>query len=86
MKYSIVIPTYNRAGELHDTLASLAALQSADAWETIVVDNNCSDDTSGVVRAAAEGFPGPLRYAFEKVPGRSAALNAGIAWPTKRPG
>lgn len=79
MKYSIVIPTHNRASELRDTLASLASLRPADLWETIVVDNNCTDDTSGVVRAAAVQFPAPLRYAFEKVPGRSAALNAGIA-------
>jgi GT2 family glycosyltransferase len=79
VKYSIVIPTYNRAGELVETLASLASLTTRDAWEAIVVDNNSTDGTSGVVRAAAVRFPAPLRYAFEEVPGRSAALNAGIA-------
>lgn len=79
MKYSIVIPTYNRADELHETLASLASLRTSDPWETIVVDNNCTDDTSGVVRAAAVRFPAALTYAYESVPGRSAALNAGIA-------
>jgi glucosyl-dolichyl phosphate glucuronosyltransferase len=82
VKYSIVIPTYNRADELQETLASLAALTTREPWETIVVDNNCSDDTSGVVHAAAVRFPAPLRYAFEGVPGRSAALNAGIARAT----
>lgn len=78
-KYSIVIPTYNRAGELHDTLASLARIRCADPWELIVVDNNCIDETPGVVRAAAVTFPVPLKYVFEKVPGRCAAMNAGIA-------
>jgi glycosyltransferase involved in cell wall biosynthesis len=79
VKYSIVIPTYNRADELHETLACLASLSTSQPWETIVVDNNCTDDTPGVVRAAAVRFPAPLTYAYEKVPGRSAALNAGIA-------
>jgi glycosyltransferase involved in cell wall biosynthesis len=81
-KYSIVIPTYNRAGELKGTLASLATIRCADTWEVIVVDNNCTDDTPGVVRAAAVTFPVPLKYVFEKVPGRCAAMNAGIAQST----
>jgi glycosyltransferase involved in cell wall biosynthesis len=80
MKYSIVIPTFNRAGELRGTLASLARIRCADPWELIVVDNNCTDDTPTVVRGAAVTFPVPLKYVFEKTPGRSAALNAGIAF------
>jgi glucosyl-dolichyl phosphate glucuronosyltransferase len=78
IKYSVVIPTYNRAGELRGTLASLARIRSADAWELVVVDNNCTDDTPAVVRAAAVTFPVPLKYVFEKVPGRCAAMNAGF--------
>jgi glucosyl-dolichyl phosphate glucuronosyltransferase len=78
MKYSIVIATHNRAADLNDTLASLAALQPADPWEVIVVDNNCTDDTPAVVRDHATRFPVPLHYLFESVPGRSAALNTGI--------
>jgi glucosyl-dolichyl phosphate glucuronosyltransferase len=79
VKYSIVIPTYNRADELRETLASVAALRTSDSWEAMVVDNNCTDHTPGVVRAAAVRFPAPLKYELENVPGRSAALNAGIA-------
>jgi glucosyl-dolichyl phosphate glucuronosyltransferase len=79
MKYSIVIPTYNRAGELRGTLASLARMRCAAPWEVIVVDNNCIDETPSVIRDAAVTFPVPLKYVFEKVPGRCAALNAGIA-------
>jgi glycosyltransferase involved in cell wall biosynthesis len=79
VKYSIVIPTYNRADELRETLASLAAIRTAAAWEVIVVDNNCTDATPDVVRDALPSFPVPLTYVFEKVAGRCAALNAGIA-------
>lgn len=79
MKYSVVIPTYNRADELRETLASLSGLSTAAPWEVVVVDNNCTDDTPGVVRAAVARFPAPLKYVFEPVAGRSAALNSGIA-------
>jgi glycosyltransferase involved in cell wall biosynthesis len=79
VKYSVVIPTHNRADELRETLASLASLRCADAWEAVVVDNNCTDATPTVVQSAAHRFPAPLLYVSERVPGRSAALNTGIA-------
>jgi glucosyl-dolichyl phosphate glucuronosyltransferase len=79
VKYSIVIATHNRAKDLRGTLASLATLKTRDAWEVIVVDNNSNDDTRGTVRESATDYPVPLRYLFESVPGRSAALNTGIA-------
>jgi glycosyltransferase involved in cell wall biosynthesis len=78
MKFSIVIATYNRAGDLADTLDSLASLQTPYAWEAIVVDNNSPDGTRAVVERAAATFPVPLIYAFEAVQGRSAALNHGF--------
>jgi glycosyltransferase involved in cell wall biosynthesis len=79
MKYSIVIATHNRAADLRGTLTSLATISTPHAWEVIVVDNNSSDDTPSVVQELAPGFPVPLRYTFESVSGRSAALNTGIA-------
>jgi glycosyltransferase involved in cell wall biosynthesis len=78
LKYSIVIATYNRAADLRETLASLAALRPDGPWETIVVDNNSPDETRAVVEAAARTFPVDLRYIFEGEQGRSPALNAGI--------
>jgi GT2 family glycosyltransferase len=78
MKFSIVIATYNRAGDLADTLESLAGLQTCQPWEVIVVDNNSPDRTRAVVERAAAWFPVPLVYAFEPVQGRSAALNHGF--------
>jgi glycosyltransferase involved in cell wall biosynthesis len=78
MKYSVVIATYNRANDLRETLASLAALAPDGPWELIVVDNNSSDATTSVVEHAARSFPVELRYLFEREQGRSPALNAGI--------
>jgi glycosyltransferase involved in cell wall biosynthesis len=78
MKFSVIIPTYNRAEELASTLQGLQGLRAAGEWEVIVVDNNSSDATRDVVLARAASFPAPLRYVHEPEQGRSAALNAGI--------
>jgi len=53
MQFSVVIPTYNRADELEQTLASLANIDHPGSWEVIVVDNNSRDATPQVVAAAA---------------------------------
>jgi glucosyl-dolichyl phosphate glucuronosyltransferase len=78
MKFSIIIPTYNRADELRETLDSLARLDPAGDWEVIVADNNSNDHTKAVVEEAAKTFPAALRYFFEPEQGRCAALNTGI--------
>jgi len=78
---SVLIPTYNRARLLDSTLDSLARMRVSPGlgWEVLVVDNNSSDDTRGVVERHARTFPVPLHYRFESQQGRSSALNTGIA-------
>jgi glycosyltransferase involved in cell wall biosynthesis len=78
MDVSIVICTHNRAKDLRDTLASLAALRQPGRIELLVVDNRSTDDTRAVVEAMAPEFPYPLRYLYEAADGKYAALNAGI--------
>jgi glycosyltransferase involved in cell wall biosynthesis len=78
MKFSILIATYNRASVLADTLDSLSRLQPGAPWEVVVIDNNSPDNTREIVEAAIPSFPVPLRYAFEREQGRSAALNRGF--------
>src|SRR5687767_9385570 len=78
MKFSVIIPTYNRADDLRGTLGSLAGLTPRGDWEVIVVDNNSGDHTRSVVLDVANGFPVELQYLFEKEQGRCAALNRGI--------
>ena len=78
MRFSVVIPTYNRADELRETLSSIAKLRVSGPWELIAVDNNSTDNTRETLLNAAKDFPVPLRYVFEAEAGRSAALNAGI--------
>lgn len=78
MKFSIIIPTHNRADELRHTIDSLAKLVVPGDWELIVVDNKSTDHTRTVVESCARSFPAPLHYIFEPEQGRYAALNTGI--------
>ncbi|MDF7808350.1 glycosyltransferase family 2 protein [Pontiellaceae bacterium B12219] len=60
MKLSIVIPAYNEESRLPKTLDDYMEFfegKLGDDLELIVVVNNCSDDTEGVARAAAEMYP-----------------------------
>jgi len=81
MKLDVVVPTFNRANGLKQTLDSLLRAGIPDGMQVLitVVDNNSGDDTRAVVEDYARRFPGRVSYVFEKNQGRSFALNAGIA-------
>ena len=78
MEFSIIIPTYNRADELRETIRSIAKLTVNGDWELLVVDNNSPDQTRATVEAEMASFPATLHYLFEPEQGRYAALNTGI--------
>jgi glycosyltransferase involved in cell wall biosynthesis len=50
---SVIIPTYNRAADVHRALASLCS-QSWAHWEALVVDNHSADDIAAVVARFGE--------------------------------
>jgi glucosyl-dolichyl phosphate glucuronosyltransferase len=81
MRLDVVIPTHNRAALLSLALESLLAAERPDAVEVrvTVVDNRSTDDTRAIVESFTERFGGHLQYVYEFKPGRSHALNAGIA-------
>lgn len=76
MKVSIIIPTHNRSDALAETLFHLARQDFAGAWEAIVVNNNCTDDTDAVVENYK--FPVSLKVVHETNPGPAAARNRGV--------
>jgi glycosyltransferase involved in cell wall biosynthesis len=78
MEFSIIIPTYNRADELRETIRSIKRLDVAGDWELLVVDNKSTDHTRAVVEEETTSFPAPLSYVYEPEQGRYAALNNGI--------
>lgn len=81
MELSIIISTYNNAKSLERTLASVAK-QDADrsVWECVVVNNNCTDDTTQRVEEFAKSNP-ELNIVLVDEPqqGLSFGRNRGIA-------
>jgi glucosyl-dolichyl phosphate glucuronosyltransferase len=73
---SAVIPTYNRAQCLEKALQSLCRQTLVKSqYEIIVVDNNSSDNTQGIVEKFFSY--GNVRYQVEKQQGVSCARNRG---------
>ena len=70
-KFSFVVPVYNGASTLADTIRAILA-QSSRNFELIVVDNASTDRTAAV----AKNFP-QVRYVFCPERGRSRARNFG---------
>src|SRR5258708_5666161 len=77
MRYSVVIPTYNRCRMLSEAVASV--LRQADpAIEIVVVDDGSSDGTADML---ARDYP-QVRAIFQANQGPAAARNRGIAAST----
>ena len=75
---SVVVPTFNRAHLLTESLDSLLA-QEGVSLEVVVVDDGSTDDTAALVR----GWSDPrLRYVPRPHAGIAAARNVGIAAAT----
>jgi len=71
---SVVIPTYNRATLIGETLDSVLAQTYRD-FEVIVVDDGSTDNTPAVINA---GYKGLVRYIRQENAGQAAARNTGI--------
>jgi glycosyltransferase involved in cell wall biosynthesis len=76
-KLSVILPTFNRADSLKQALAALMRQTAApESYEVVVVDNNSSDGTPGVV---ALFDPRRVRRVAEPRQGLSYARNTGLA-------
>lgn len=73
-RVSAIIPAYNRADLLPETIGCLLA-QTCPVLEIIVVDDGSSDDTAQVVAS----FGAPVRYLRIANSGAPVARNAGVA-------
>lgn len=72
-RVSVIIPTYNRADLIGETVESVLK-QTFDDFEIIIVDDGSTDSTKKVVR----GFNGPIKYIYQENRGRSYARNRGF--------
>ena len=74
MKFSIIIPTYNRASFLLRAIESVLAQTYTD-WELIIVDDGSTDNTKDIVSQYNDDR---IRYIYQQNAERSAARNNGI--------
>lgn len=75
-RFSVIVPVYNRIGEVSDLLESLLA-QTSGAFETIIVEDGSSEPCREVVEdAAARGLD--VKYYYKENEGRSIARNYGL--------
>ena len=75
---SVIIPCRNGAATLPETLASVMD-QSWPAIEIIVVENNSTDDSAAVARAALARHKGPWQVIVSTAQGQNAAREAGFS-------
>jgi glycosyltransferase involved in cell wall biosynthesis len=84
--FSVVVPTYNRAGLLPEALASVVA-QTYRPIELVIVDDGSTDTTRSLVQewAAQTANPGfSVRYIEQANLGAAAARNTGLQEATGR--
>jgi glycosyltransferase involved in cell wall biosynthesis len=72
-KVSVVIPTYNRAGLISETIQSVLDQTFAD-FEIVVVDDGSTDNTKDVVASFEDSR---IKYIYQENRGLSAARNTG---------
>ena len=78
VKYSIIIPTYNRVKILERCLQCICELENPDEdWEVLVLNNNSSDNTAEVVKSYKNRLP-HLRYFHTSDMGLHVGRNLGL--------
>lgn len=76
---SVVIPTYNRLGDLRKCLGAMERQTlPADEFEVIVVDGGSSDGTLEFLESLAGSASFRMEYCIEKKRGAAAARNVGV--------
>jgi len=77
IKYSIIIPTYNRANILDKCLQHICELDDpSENWEVLVMNNSSTDNTEDVIKEYQSRIP-QLRYYNTKDPGLHIGRNIG---------
>jgi len=72
---SVIIPTFNRASYIRDTINSVLG-QTCSDYEIIVVDDGSTDDTLAALKSWIDNST--IRYAYQDNQGVSTARNYGV--------
>jgi glycosyltransferase involved in cell wall biosynthesis len=81
---SVIVPTYNRATFLEETIGSIFS-QTIPVHEVLLVDDGSTDGTRDLVRellSSHQGWRARLRYFWQENQGKSVALNLGLKFAT----
>ncbi len=78
MELSIVIPTYNRANKLKQSLEYLQK-QSTRGFEVIIVDDGSTDETKLIIEKIKKSSWLDLKYFYQKNQKQGVARNLGIS-------
>lgn len=73
--FSVIVPVYNRRGEVQELLQSLAQ-QSFTDFETIIVEDGSTEPCRDIVESFADRLT--VQYHYKSNEGRSIARNHGI--------
>ncbi|CAN5187914.1 hypothetical protein BH09BAC5_BH09BAC5_28170 [soil metagenome] len=74
---TVVIPTFNRAGKIAETLDALCG-QTFQDFNVIVIDDGSTDNTVELLQSKKENLSYPLDIILQQNSGASAATNNGI--------
>lgn len=77
MRFSVIVPTWNRSRVLGLTLDSLSRQDQAPEFEILVVDDGSTDDTRQTVFHRQTACPAPLHYLYQPNRKQGAARNLG---------
>lgn len=82
LDFTVAIPTYNGASRISEVLEQLRRQAGTESirWEVIVVDNNSTDNTAGIIKDYQENWSAdtPLRYCFEAKQGAGFARQLAV--------
>lgn len=75
---SVVVPSYNAAEYLNETIPTMLAAKNSDMTEIIIVNDGSKDDTSAVAHALKDKYPHIIRVVDKENGGHGSTINAGI--------
>lgn len=75
MKFSIIVPVYNRIAEVEDLLQSLDK-QTVKNFELVIVEDGSTQKCDSAIAEYKDSFP--IKYIYKENEGRSIARNVGM--------